>query len=142
MRVLALAVLVLASAVHSSAAESWQAATGKHPTSGETFCAVRGGGDLIPLYVKSSTGESSWAVGIGGQVYPGSPLRLTIDGTSFSTQLESFVGRQANEIIAAMKSGKTARFEWAAWPERVLHKGTADLAGFRKVAEQCERELK
>jgi hypothetical protein len=68
-------------------------------------------------------------------------IRKGVGGTSFSTALESFIGQQADELMAALKNGKMVSYEWMDWPARKSRHGTASLSGFREAAEQCERDL-
>lgn len=128
---------------YTAAAPGWTTSRENGEASGNQSCFVHSPGfDVMVHYFKHpSRAAPLLSVSVGYDNYPGSFQYLAVDGQRFSTSEDRFDGREAAEIIAAIRSGTTLAFEWSEWPNYQKHEGRVSLSGASARLDQCEAWL-
>lgn len=104
-------------------------------------CGVvsRGGNVTARLAAARADGTPVWSVRVGYDNAPGSVRYLRIDRAYFTSDQESFRGREAAEIVARLKAPGVFAFEWAARANHAKRGGLFATGDFAAKAAMCER---
>jgi hypothetical protein len=67
-------------------------------------------------------------------IYPGSTFYLNVDGQRFEGTEEIVL---TPPLIAALRSGQVAHFQWSPWPSGGIREDSVRLPGFSGAYAEC-----
>ncbi|MFQ5466530.1 MAG: hypothetical protein ACE5DS_00180 [Kiloniellaceae bacterium] len=104
-------------------------------------CGVvsRGGNVTARLTAAGAGGPPVWSVRVGYHNSPNSLRYLRVGRAYFTSDQESFRGREAAEIVTRLKAPGVVAFEWAARPSHAKRGGLFATGDFAAKAAMCER---